>query len=306
MSKRCIKCGQEIGDNAIYCRFCGHDQNLPVPPEPVKKPVKPVLDPDDPVKKDPVKTHVIEDDQEDYLKNRKDQIIHDNDEDDNDDDDNVVISKKTLKIVGGVVALAIIAFGVWHFFLRNPVLPPQPPVEHDTDTEQSDLDTDSEHDDDISDPVDLDDSDDSSDTYDDFGEYDNNDYDDTVSDPVDLDDEYEDDDYSVNESYVSTDPDDYPEDFLIPGSDKHYIKKKDYNWMDEDEVQRAINEIYARRGRVFKESDYGKFLQNCNWYTPIYSGDEFEEEWFNSYEKENLKKLVAHRKKLREKKKKKN
>lgn len=297
MSKRCIKCGQEIGDNAIYCRFCGHDQNLPVPKEPVREPVKPVRDPDVPVKKDPVKTRVIEDDQEEYLKNRKDQIIHDNDEDDN-DDDNVVISKKTLKIVGGVIALAIIAVCVWFFFLRNPVLPPQPPIPDDS--EQIDLDTDSEHDDNISDPVDLDDSDD---TYDEIGEYDDNDYDDTVSDPVDLDDEYEDNEHSEYESYVSTDPDDYPEDFLIPGSDNHYITKSDYDWMDEDEVQRAINEIYARRGRVFKESDYGKFLQHCNWYTPIYSADEFEEEWFNSYEEKNLKKLVAHRKKLRDKKK---
>lgn len=269
MAKHCIRCGKEISDNALFCRFCGQDQVMPVEHE-----------------KKPVRDRRAE--EEEYLRKRKQiddttksRVIDYTDEDEYEiiDDDKVVISKKTLYIVGAIVVIAVIALGAWFFLHRDDPgpQPVDPPV----------VDTDPDDDDTVVNPGGT--GDDST------GNTGGNTGDTGTTDTTPI---------AETTPAPSTNPDDYPEDFMIPGSNNHYITASDYNWMNEDEVQRAINEIYARRGRIFKDPEYSAFLNKCDWYTPMYSADEFNEAWFNEYEKENLKVLSAHRKKLRDKKKK--
>ena len=116
--------------------------------------------------------------------------------------------------------------------------------------------------------------------------------------------------YEDNSSYLGFDVayhpgiyDAYSSDFLIPGSDEHYINYSDYEYYNMDEVQWAINEIYARHGRIFQDEEYSSFFNSCAWYEPTYSADEFDESCFNDYEKENLKTLAAIRSELKKKEK---
>lgn len=56
-------------------------------------------------------------------------------------------------------------------------------------------------------------------------------------------------------------------------------------------IHLAKNEIYARHGYIFKDPDLYNYFMGCIWYTPTTAPEDFSEEVFNEYEKENLKLL---------------
>lgn len=91
----------------------------------------------------------------------------------------------------------------------------------------------------------------------------------------------------------------YSEDFTIPGSDEYYIEYSDYEYLSLDDVQWAINEIYARHGRIFKDEPYSSYFSGCEWYTPTYPADKFDESCFNKYEQSNLKVLSTIRSEIK-------
>lgn len=95
--------------------------------------------------------------------------------------------------------------------------------------------------------------------------------------------------------------DEYGEDFKIIGSDERYIEYSDYSYMDLDDVQWAINEIYARHGRIFKDEPYFSFFKSCAWFEPTYYADEFDESWLNDIERSNVNTLAEYRNELRKK-----
>lgn len=112
----------------------------------------------------------------------------------------------------------------------------------------------------------------------------------------------EDDSYEVygGEVYEPGSYDGYEDDFILPGSDERFVDNWEVDELSLDETQTAINEIYARHGRDFKGEPEHSYFYSFEWYTPYYSGDEFDDDWFNEYEKANLDLLIEHRAELRD------
>ena len=100
---------------------------------------------------------------------------------------------------------------------------------------------------------------------------------------------------SDDTAYKKGSYDDYADDFIFPGSDEDYLSESDVEDLDKADTQQAINEIYARHGRIFKEEPYKSFFNACKWYKPTYPADEFKDEWFNEYETKNIQLLSSHR-----------
>lgn len=86
-----------------------------------------------------------------------------------------------------------------------------------------------------------------------------------------------------------------PDGFIIPDVDTTYIKASDYSWMDKSQLRLAINEVYARHGRSFQTEDLNNYFSSKNWYTPLYSAEEFDDSVLNQYEKKNIEILAALR-----------
>lgn len=90
---------------------------------------------------------------------------------------------------------------------------------------------------------------------------------------------------------------DYSEDFIFPESSCRYLEESEIDGLSKKDVQWAINEIYARKGRIFGEDPYKSYFEECEWYTPTVSGSEFSDEVFNTYEQHNVDLLADYMKK---------
>lgn len=84
---------------------------------------------------------------------------------------------------------------------------------------------------------------------------------------------------------------DRPLEFILSSDQREYTidELKDY---PEDIIYLALNEIYARHGYIFKNEDLKNYFMGQVWYTPLVEGENFSDEVFNDYEKENLKVLL--------------
>lgn len=84
---------------------------------------------------------------------------------------------------------------------------------------------------------------------------------------------------------------DRPLEFILSSDQREYTIEdlKDY---PEDIIYLALNEIYARHGYIFKNEDLQNYFMGQVWYTPLVEGENFSDEVFNEYEKENLKVLL--------------
>ena len=81
--------------------------------------------------------------------------------------------------------------------------------------------------------------------------------------------------------------------FIIPNSDSRYLTENDIADLSAEQIQLAINEIYARHGRAFHSEKNLRYFSNCSWYNPDESkSDEEIEKEFNSIENSNLNLLV--------------
>ena len=81
---------------------------------------------------------------------------------------------------------------------------------------------------------------------------------------------------------------------IFPYSGRVYLTLDNVRGMDEKTVRLGLNEIYARRGKIFKEKDLKHYFNDKSWYAPLYIQEEFdsiEDTVFNSYEKDNIKLL---------------
>ena len=76
--------------------------------------------------------------------------------------------------------------------------------------------------------------------------------------------------------------------YVISGSDSRYIDFSDIAGMNADTLRKARNEIYARRGRRFKDKSLQKYFESKSWYRGIYDPADFNEKVFNKYEKANI------------------
>ena len=88
---------------------------------------------------------------------------------------------------------------------------------------------------------------------------------------------------------------DYEEDFIFPTSSMSYLSDSEIDQLSQEDIQQAINEIYARHGRIFKDEPYNSYFRSCEWYVPLYEDDEFDDSCFNDYEKTNIQRLASYR-----------
>lgn len=84
--------------------------------------------------------------------------------------------------------------------------------------------------------------------------------------------------------------------FVFPTSSTAYISKADVEKLSDDELNIAINEIYARNGRIFTTPSLADYFNSQSWYTPKYTAEEFDKNVkFNRYEQANLQLLISYR-----------
>ena len=78
--------------------------------------------------------------------------------------------------------------------------------------------------------------------------------------------------------------------FVFEDSDTRILSEYDVQGMPAKALRLAINEIYARHGRIYETTDLKEYFSSQPWYSPISSSDNFDEDKvFNSIEKENIK-----------------
>lgn len=89
-------------------------------------------------------------------------------------------------------------------------------------------------------------------------------------------------------------------DFIFPNSDSSYLSNAQVSALSDNDLQLAINEIYARRGRIFKDNTLNSYFTSKPWYEGKYTADEFEKNVnFNYYEQKNLQLLINERRSRR-------
>jgi Mg-chelatase subunit ChlD/flagellar basal body-associated protein FliL len=76
-------------------------------------------------------------------------------------------------------------------------------------------------------------------------------------------------------------------DFIIYDSDSRYLTTADLDQLSEEELKWARNEIYARRGRKFKDPDLKAYFESKSWYSGTVEPEDFTEAVLNEYERAN-------------------
>ena len=72
-------------------------------------------------------------------------------------------------------------------------------------------------------------------------------------------------------------------------SNTSYLSKSDVNSMNRSELNLALNEIYARRGRIFEDPSLSNYFSSQSWYTPKYTASQFAQKvTLNDYENKNI------------------
>ena len=88
----------------------------------------------------------------------------------------------------------------------------------------------------------------------------------------------------------------YYENCIFPYSSSEYLTAGDVAGLTDWQVQRAINEIYARNGYIFQSSASEKaFFESQSWYRGSETNQEVVQGRFNEYEKANIKLLTTAR-----------
>lgn len=112
----------------------------------------------------------------------------------------------------------------------------------------------------------------------------------------DDDDEPDDDDSSAqNPGSSSASPSGGYDGMVIPDSDTRTLTEADVRRMSQDQIQTAINEIYARHGYKFKDQGIFNYFSQFDWYHPITTDQEDAKRQFNSTENYNVELLQKYR-----------
>ncbi|MEI3490575.1 MAG: YARHG domain-containing protein [Blautia sp.] len=77
-------------------------------------------------------------------------------------------------------------------------------------------------------------------------------------------------------------------DYILPDSDSRAYTYDELSDLSQDELRLAINEIYAKHGRIFDAADLQNYFNSKSWYNGTVSADDFSEDVFNTYEKSNV------------------
>lgn len=82
--------------------------------------------------------------------------------------------------------------------------------------------------------------------------------------------------------------------YLCPESNSRYLTEKDLKGLTDWELMLARNEIYARRGRLFKDTAIQDYFNRQSWYHGSIDPDDFDVSVFNAYEKANIEFIKEH------------
>lgn len=86
--------------------------------------------------------------------------------------------------------------------------------------------------------------------------------------------------------------------YIFSNSSSAYLSNSDVSALSDNNLTIALNEIYARRGRIFKDSALSSYFNSKSWYTPKYTQAEFDKNvTFNDYEQKNLQLMINEQKK---------
>lgn len=100
--------------------------------------------------------------------------------------------------------------------------------------------------------------------------------DDTSDDDVDL-------DTDTSDIYDSYDPGEY----IFPDSDTQKLTKADIKGKSKKQLRIGRNEIYARHGRKFKDSELQAYFDSKQWYEGTIAPEDFSESVLSPIEKKN-------------------
>ena len=84
-------------------------------------------------------------------------------------------------------------------------------------------------------------------------------------------------------------------DYILPDSSTREYSESELDDLTDREVIYAINEIYARKGRIFTGEEFKRYFESKNWYRGTIPAEEFDanqNERFNETERANINKLV--------------
>ena len=83
--------------------------------------------------------------------------------------------------------------------------------------------------------------------------------------------------------------------YILPESDTRYVEQDEIDQLTKNEVRLAINEIYARHGRIFENSELREYFESIDWYDGTIEPEDFDEDVLNQYEKANVKLLADNK-----------
>ena len=87
---------------------------------------------------------------------------------------------------------------------------------------------------------------------------------------------------------------------VCPYSSVEYLEYYEYGYLSDDDLDIAINEIYARHGAEFKEGWVRDYFMQQYWYEPTVPADQVKagalNRRFNAFEKSNIDDMAAERK----------
>lgn len=87
-------------------------------------------------------------------------------------------------------------------------------------------------------------------------------------------------------------------DYLLPDSDTRFINKSELAGFSRTELNLALNEIFARHGRIFSDPSIRAYFEGKSWYHGTVSAERFDMEVLNDYESYNVDLIVDYQTEL--------
>lgn len=81
---------------------------------------------------------------------------------------------------------------------------------------------------------------------------------------------------------------------MFPDSSIRYLSGSEVCWMSKDELQKAINDIYARNGLIFNTKKYQRYYEAQGWYCGYSKDDSLIHSNMNDFEKSNIELLKSY------------
>lgn len=81
-------------------------------------------------------------------------------------------------------------------------------------------------------------------------------------------------------------------DYILPESSTRLLAEGDVAGMSYDDMQMAINEIYARHGRIFGSSSIQSYFESKSWYQGTTDAEHFSDLVFSTTEAQNIQFLL--------------